>query len=233
MSKRKECGKRIKRRRFLTVLLVFLLGVFLIRSIYGALADEDVLVRDTSAGELSDEIVPGKLPMFFQTDNRWKDISYGDGTMELTGCGPTCLSMVLCGLNQSAQYDPVTVARFAQKDGYYAKGAGSSWTLMSEGAQKLGLIAREVTFDRAHIISELQQKRPIISVMGPGDFTTTGHYIVLCEIDLNNMVTVHDPNSRERSERKWSLDQLMSQMKNLWSYRLKNERNESKKHIKQ
>lgn len=210
------------RIRFIAVLIIILFGAFFVRGIYGVLAEEDTLLPKASVGELSDEIVPGKLPMFFQYDARWKDIKYGDGTMELTGCGPTCLSMVLCGLKQTAEYDPVTVARFAQKDGYYAKGAGSSWTLMSEGAQKLGLSAREVTFDRAHIISELQQKRPIISVMGPGDFTTTGHYIVLCEVDLNNMVTVHDPNSRERSERKWSLDELMSQTKNLWSYHLKN-----------
>jgi len=91
---------------------------------------------------------------------------------------------------------------------------------MSEGAEKLGLNAGEVIFDETHIKRELQNGRPIISVMGPGDFTTTGHYIVLCGIDSQNMVTIRDPNSRERSERKWRLDELMPQIKNLWSYHL-------------
>lgn len=222
VSKKSNMLKKKRKRNYFRLCMVLLIigfGVFFARKIGGA-GNEGLLSKETSMIELSDEIVPGKLPALFQYDARWKDKSYGDGTMELTGCGPTCLSMVLCGLKQSAEYDPVKVAKFAEKGGYYAKGSGSSWTLMSEGAGKLGLKAKEVTFDQAHIISELQQKRPIISVMGPGDFTTTGHYIVLCEIDLNNMVTVHDPNSRERSERKWRLDELMPQIKNLWSYHL-------------
>ena len=223
VAKRKAARKRKMRSavfRRLSILAVLILGVFTVKMI-GQTGETDFLIpKSNVVQDLNDEIVRGEIPSFFQSDKRWKDHKYGDGTMEFTGCGQTCLAMVLCGLNQTTKYDPVTVAEFAERLGYYADGSGSCWTLMSEGAEKLGLNAGEVIFDETHIKRELQNGRPIISVMGPGDFTTTGHYIVLCGIDSQNMVTIRDPNSRERSERKWRLDELMPQIKNLWSYHL-------------
>lgn len=213
--------KRIRARiiGWVMVLAALLIGALIIGKRYLPREDKTVLTEARTMETLEDEIVPGTIPTFFQYDDRWRYKIYGDGTMEFNGCGPTCLSMVLCGLYGTAEYDPLTVARFADDEGYYAEGAGSAWTLMSEGAREMGLDASEVTFDRKHITGELQKGNPIICVMGPGDFTTTGHYIVLTGIDENGMVTVHDPNSRERSDRKWSLEELMPQMKNLWSYR--------------
>ncbi len=168
--------------------------------------------------DLKDELVPGQIPAFFQYDSRWKSEPYGDGTMELNGCGPTCLSMVICGLQGNVQYDPVTVARMADEGGYYEEGAGSLWTLMSEGAEKFGLQVHEVRFDEEHIRQELLEGRPIICVVGPGDFTTTGHFIVLCGVDSSGQVIVHDPNSVERSRKTWEIEEIMPQIKNLWAY---------------
>ncbi|MCD8152609.1 MAG: C39 family peptidase [Clostridiales bacterium] len=37
--------------------------------------------------------------------------------------------------------------------------------------------------------------------MGPGDFTTGGHFIVLTGIDSDGNVIVNDPNSRINSEK--------------------------------
>ena len=54
--------------------------------------------------------------------------------------------------------------------------------------------------------------------MGPGDFTTTGHFIVLTGVDSNGDIIVHDPNSIKRSKKRWSIDDIMKQTKNLWSY---------------
>ena len=90
----------------------------------------------------------------------------------------------------------------------------------SEGGETLGFDVTEIPLDEKRIVENLKVGNPVVAVMGPGDFTTTGHYIVLCGIDSQNMVTIRDPNSRERSERKWRLDELMPQIKNLWSYHL-------------
>ena len=75
-----------------------------------------------------------------------------------------------------------------------------------------------VCFDEIHIRQELLEERPIICVMRPGEFTTTGHFIVLCELDEDGRVIIRDPNSEERSRKTWELQELMPQIKNLWSY---------------
>ena len=53
--------------------------------------------------------------------------------------------------------------------------------------------------------------------MRKGDFTTTGHFIVLTGYE-DGRITVNDPNSRKRSEKTWDFDTLQYQIKNLWSY---------------
>ena len=140
--------------------------------------------------------------------------------MAVNGCGPTCLSMVCCGLTGEGTWNPYKVARMAEENGYYVKGQGSSWDLMSGGAAQLGLYAETVTFDETHILEVLQQGQPIICVMGPGDFTTQGHFLVLTGVDNDGKILVHDPNSRKRSEQSWELARLMTQIRNLWTYRV-------------
>ena len=168
--------------------------------------------------DLSGEVTKGTIPLFLQWDERWGYETYGDGLLALTGCGPTCLSMVRCGLSGDTDWNPYQVAQLAQRQGYYEPGAGSSWTLMSEGAESLGLMASEVVFDEEHIRAALTEGCPIICSMGPGDFTTAGHFIVLTGTDDDGKIKVCDPNSRKRSEKTWDLSDLMAQMKNLWAY---------------
>lgn len=214
-----------KRRKVKLLLLKIVFGIALaigmilfLKHMYLVQEQEAVSEEEWAVGTLGDGIAAGKIPVFFQYDSKWKDEKYGDGTMEFTGCGPTCLSMVVCGLKETDEYDPLTVAKLADRWGYYAAGAGSKWTLMSEGAEYLGLTVHEVCFDESHIREELEEGRPIICVVGPGDFTTTGHFIVLCELDDYGRVIIHDPNSEENCKRTWELEQLMPQIKNLWSY---------------
>lgn len=160
----------------------------------------------------------GGIPLFLQWDERWGYRDYGGDFMALNGCGPTCLSMVCCGLTGEKKWNPYRVAMMAEKSGYYVEGSGSSWSLMYDGAAQLGLRAENVTFDRDIIVDTLRQGRPIICVVGPGDFTTQGHFLVLTGIDDSGKILLHDPNSRKRSEKAWELDELMPQIRDLWSY---------------
>lgn len=169
--------------------------------------------------DLTEEVTKGTIPLFLQWDERWGYETYGSDFLAVTGCGPTCLSMVQCGLSGETKWNPLQVANMAEEDGYYVPGAGSSWDLMTEGAKQLGLIAESVTFDAAHILDTLESGSPIICIMGPGDFTTGGHFIILTGVDDDGMVTVCDPNSRNNSKRAWDVEELIPQIKNLWSYR--------------
>lgn len=165
--------------------------------------------------DLSD-LTGGGVPLLFQWDERWGYTTYGDGLMGLTGCGPTCLSMVCIGLLDDPSLDPATVAQFAQKHGYYVRDKGSSWTLISQGGGQLGLQVEELPLDENRIRKSLEAGKPVICAMGPGEFTTSGHFIVLTQYE-DGQFHVNDPNSKTRSERLWSYEDIQDQIKNLWA----------------
>ena len=168
--------------------------------------------------DLSKEVTKGEIPHFLQWDKRWGYETYGSDFLAITGCGPTCLSMVVCGLTGETQWNPYEVAKMAEDNGYYVDGSGSSWDLMSSGAEKLGLTVSNVIFDEEHIRSTLEAGQPIICIMGPGDFTDAGHFLVLTGVDKNGDIILRDPNSVERTKQHWDVQKLMNQMKNLWAY---------------
>ena len=168
--------------------------------------------------DLSKEVTKGEIPHFLQWDKRWGYETYGSDFLAITGCGPTCLSMVVCGLTGETQWNPYEVAKMAEDNGYYVDGSGSSWELMSSGAEKLGLTVSNVIFDEEHIRSTLEAGQPIICIMGPGDFTDAGHFLVLTGVDKNGDIILRDPNSVERTKQHWDVQKLMNQMKNLWAY---------------
>lgn len=165
--------------------------------------------------DLSDLTGDG-VPLLFQWDERWGYTTYGDGLMGLTGCGPTCLSMVCIGLLDDPSLDPATVAGFAQKHGYYVRDKGSSWTLISQGGEELGLQVEELPLDENRIRKSLEAGKPVICAMGPGDFTTSGHFIVLTQYE-DGQFRVNDPNSKTRSEQLWSYEDICDQIRNLWA----------------
>ena len=159
------------------------------------------------------------VPLFLQWDERWGYTQYGSNVMGLTGCGPTCLSMVCVHLFKDASYTPRYIADFAEENDYYVEGSGSTWTLIFKGGETLGLDVVEISLDENRMMKNLELGNPIICIMGPGDFTTTGHFIVLTGCRDGKFV-VNDPNSRLNSERLWSFEKIKGQIKNLWVCRL-------------
>ena len=82
----------------------------------------------------------------------------------------------------------------------------------------MGLQATELSLSDNEIRSQLEAGNPIICTMGPGDFTNSGHFIVLSREDEDGTIQVRDPNSKKNSEKGWNLQDLMDQMQNLWAY---------------
>lgn len=155
------------------------------------------------------------VPLLMQWDRRWGYLKYGTDVVGITGCGPLCLSMVGYYVTGSDAFAPENMVEFARKNGYYSAGNGSSWTLISEGGEKLGLTVTEIPLVKKKIVDNLEAGKPIICAMGKGDFTTTGHYIVLVGTE-DGLLRVNDPNSYANSEKLWTYEQLESQFRNLW-----------------
>lgn len=159
------------------------------------------------------------VPLFLQWDPMWGYEKYGSSIVAVTGCGPTCLAMVGYYLTGDENMTPNQVASFAEKNGYYASGYGSSWALISEGAQKLGLEATELPLVKKKIEDTLKEGTPVILSLGQGDFTSTGHYIVLTGVEEDGF-RVNDPNSRLNSQRLWTYAELEGQIRNIWAIRV-------------
>ena len=66
------------------------------------------------------------------------------------------------------------------------------------------------------MVSALEAGNPVILAMGPGDFTTSGHYIVLTGVE-DGAFRVNDPNSVKNSCRLWTYEELEGQIRNIWS----------------
>ena len=59
----------------------------------------------------------------------------------------------------------------------------------------------------------------IICSVRPGDFTTTGHFILLAGLEEGG-IRVNDPNSPQNSEKLWAYETLEPQIRNLWAFLL-------------
>lgn len=156
-----------------------------------------------------------EVPLFLQWDPMWGYETYGSDYLALTGCGPTCLAMAGYYLTGDETMHPAAVARFAQEQGYYIPGSGSAWTLFSEGPAQLGLESRELPLEESAIVNALHSGHLVVLSVGKGDFTTTGHFILLTAAGEDGF-RVNDPNSPIRSARRWTYEELKPQIKNLW-----------------
>lgn len=201
---RKKRKKRVKRLRAVLILMLAVsatvCGIHMAKIMRGGI--------DAETG----------VPLFLQTDERWKDTPYGNSTVGISGCGPTCLSMVFTALTQNQSMTPDAVAQFSEQNGYYVDGVGTSWSLMSSGAKKLGLKVKEVPLSEEIIADKLSNGYPIICSVTQGDFTNEGHFIVLTAYD-NGIIRVNDPNSEVNSRKSWSYDRLKGQISAMWVYR--------------
>ncbi len=157
-------------------------------------------------------------PLLIQWDKRWGYVKYGNNIIAINGCGPTCMSMVYTGLTKDLSKSPADIADFCIENDYYANDSGTSWSLMLEGARKLGLNAEKIGIGKQDIQKKLESGCLVICSMAPGDFTDTGHFIVLCGMTKKGKIMINDPNSPSRSEKKWEMETVLPQVKAAWAY---------------
>ena len=89
---------------------------------------------------------------------------------------------------------------------------------MEIGGSYLGLRVQKHWKDERAIRQALADGRLLTIRVGEGDFTTGGHFIVVCGIDENDMLTIRDPNSREKTAQLWEFDRIMDQATCWWSF---------------
>lgn len=231
----RETAVAMSALRFLPWVAAAALAVFLLCAAVGALqgcvADaagpQEVVsaplpVTAATADELPtstprDQWRKGEMPHLYQIDAAWANAPYAGDTVGVSGCGPTSLAMVYVALTGDTDYDPPAMAQFSEGNGYVEEGL-TAWRLMTDGAAQLGLESYEVPASVDRLAAELLEGRPVICTVGPGDFTDTGHFIVVAGLADDGTLVVHDPNSAENSAKTWDAQRVLSQCRNLWAF---------------
>lgn len=145
---------------------------------------------------------------FNQADAAWNDNGY---QIHSSGCGPTAMAVCISSLT-GKWVTPVDTTIWAYNHGYYTS-AGASHEMVPALARQYKLSCNGLGTDINKIRSALKKKHPVVSLMGPGYFTKKGHFIVLVAIDDNDQVTVADVGSRERTQCKYPLKDVVAQTK--------------------
>lgn len=166
--------------------------------------------------DLTEEASTDSVPLFVQWDKRWGYEKYSGNFFAASGCEPTTLSMVVVYLTHNREASPLAVAKYSKEAGYSVDGSGSSWTLISEGCRHYGVKAKTVALDESRMKAELDEGHPIVVNVGPGDFTDTGHFMVITGYDDEGF-SINDPNSIEKSGKRWLFKNISSQIRAVWS----------------
>lgn len=159
---------------------------------------------------------PGKIPLFEQWDKQWGYDTYGNGPIAMDGCGPTSVAMVIVGLTGNLNVNPRVVAQYGENHGGYVYNQGSSALLMTSVAEHFGVKAKEI--NESEVKASLRAGHPVIVSLGPGEFTLTGHIIVLSGITKDGRIIMNNPDSIKDSESTWSLQDINNSARAYYSY---------------
>ena len=148
-----------------------------------------------------------EVPKLYQGNYAHITFSKG-GTVAQYGCGFVCTAMVLSYLTGSE----VTVEELVEwgQDEYY-NGQGANGTLFAAAAEEwdVGEVQTATKDNKDEIRDALRNGSPIIAYMGPGIFTSGGHFIVLTGIDENDKVSINDPGDANKEKTTWDLDVIL------------------------
>lgn len=163
-------------------------------------------------GDGSGEYV-NNFPYYNQTEDPWKSVKYGKGTIKSSGCGPTSAAMVL--KSYGVDTTPTDAANYSVNNGFRVDGKGTSWSFFKSINDQAGLNTTQFT-DKEVAKTFLNNNIPVIASMKAGDFTKGGHFVVLSKLN-GSQLSVNDPASRTRSAKIWDADYAMNQAKQYWA----------------
>lgn len=153
---------------------------------------------------------------YLQIDERWADTYYGGtDTIAKYACGPTCMSIVISSLTD-IRIDPVQMSTWAKNNGYWFEKSGSLHSLIPDAAEAFGLKAEGIentSQASVKVKKALEEGKFIVTLMGKGQFTQSGHFIVLRGLTDDGKVLVADPASQERTDQTWDLSTIIEEAK--------------------
>ncbi|MBQ7214325.1 MAG: peptidoglycan-binding protein [Bacteroidales bacterium] len=140
-----------------------------------------------------------------QGDSRWKTILYtitgsASQTIGSSGCGPTSMADIMASWVDHS-ITPVEMCAYAKKHGYRTKDSGTAWDFFKSIATAYGFTNFVQTKSMATARAAIKEGALVVASMGPGYWTSGGHFICLWKTDDTYMYAC-DPASSTRKKQK-------------------------------
>lgn len=135
---------------------------------------------------------------------------YGGATIKSHGCGPTSIAIIASSM-LGRNISPIeTTAKLCARGGC-SSGGSYNQSLADSMRLDYGLNVTTTTNDQVVINALATKNALVIAHMGPGTFTSGGHYIVLTGVTSDGMVSVADPNSRELTQQLFPFNTIIEE----------------------
>ena len=171
--------------------------------ICGAKTWAALITGETAAAKPAGKFVQPKD--FRQYDSRWANNVYTSTgnksqTMRNSGCGPTAAANIVAHV-KDASVTPWTLAQIALKKGYRTANSGTAWGFFKHLAGVYGFSKFVQTSSLATLKACLDEGGYVVCSMGPGYWTSGGHYITAWKYD-GTYIYCNDPASATRKKQK-------------------------------
>lgn len=159
----------------------------------------------TASDSKPDVVMIGRPVDNKQGDSRWGKTVYTScgnksQTIANSGCGPSSMSDILASWVDHS-ITPVEMCAFAVKHGYRTTDNGTAWAFFKAIANAYGFTGFVQTKSMATARAALKAGALVVASMGPGYWTSGGHFICLWMTDDTYMYAC-DPASSTRKKQK-------------------------------
>ena len=144
---------------------------------------------------------------YSQLDPRWRYNDYSAGGEKTnigeSGCGPSCMAMVIASLADSS-VTPATTSAWAKANGYKAPYQGTYYSYFTPQGKVYDIKVNQMNYSnnyyannqynlRTQVLTELADGNWVIACMGKGRWTSSGHFVLAYAVENNQTVYIRDP----------------------------------------
>ncbi len=164
---------------------------------------------------------------YLQTDKRWKNEPYRvkgeNATVGSSGCGPTAAAMLISTITGKT-YTPVDACKWSVAHGYKALKAGTYYAYFKPQFAAFGIDCDMMNWKKSYgnpdhpnhakMLEMLKAGYYIIALMGPGLWTSGGHFVVVWW--ENGKICINDPASTKPARLNGDPRTFFSQVNYYW-----------------
>lgn len=164
---------------------------------------------------------------YLQTDSRWKTLPYripGEtATIGGSGCGPTAACMIIETMTGQT-FTPVDACKWSVDHGYKALNAGTYYSYFVPQFAAFGIDCKQMLGSSLHnkpdhpihdqVKSMINDGYYAVALMGPGLWTSGGHYIVVW--DWDDKVRINDSASKREVRLNGDPARFRNEVKQYW-----------------